>query len=44
MSSPSVKSMMGRVDGVAQVHQTNFPDEIPDGISSHMMVLYRTGC
>jgi hypothetical protein len=28
----------------AQVHETNFPDEIPDGISSEAWVRYRHGC
>jgi hypothetical protein len=36
--------MMVRMGGAAQVHETNFLDEIPDGISSRMMVLYRRAC
>ena len=36
--------MMVWMGGAAQVHETNFPDEIPDGISSRMMVLYRHAC
>jgi hypothetical protein len=35
---------MIRTDGATQVHETNLLDEIPDGISSWLMVLYRTGC
>lgn len=44
MSSPCVKKMMVRMDGAAQVHETNFSDEIPNGISSLAWVLYRHGC
>ena len=36
--------MMVWMGGAAQVHETNFLDEIPDGISSRMMVLYRRAC
>jgi hypothetical protein len=36
--------MMVRMDGAAQVHETNFSNEIPDGISSLTRVLYRHGC
>jgi hypothetical protein len=44
MPSPCVKTMMVRMDGAAQVHETNFSDEIPNGISSRARVLYRHGC
>jgi hypothetical protein len=35
---------MIRTGGATQVHETNLLDEIPDEISSRLMVLYRTGC
>jgi hypothetical protein len=35
---------MIREGGATQVHETNLLDEIPDGISSRTLVLYRTGC
>jgi hypothetical protein len=35
---------MVRTGGATQVHETNFSHEIPDGISSLTMVLYRSGC
>src|ERR1700722_9756494 len=36
---------MMRPEGAStQVREANFPDEIPDGISSAPLVLYRTAC
>jgi hypothetical protein len=36
--------MMVRMEVAAQVHETNFSREIPDGISSRTVVLYRRAC
>jgi hypothetical protein len=38
------QSMMKPPDAMTQVREGNFSDEIADGISSALMVLYRTGC